>query len=893
MERSVPSERWSAVITEILQTRVLTIRIALAILSKHIRPENIVVVTFTNKAARELKERLADLIDVSVSRRIIVGTFHSVSLRFLQRYGANIGLGRITVADSSDSRNIVSKVLKKLRKADVQNDAGGYNESAEKQMTASAALAHISLLKSKGISCEMLPTLAGKHFPISLPQRTKHELEIVYAEYQAYLLRHNLLDFDDLIIQAIHLLRNHAPTVQRIEQVFVDEFQDTSAQQFELMRLLSQSREQVTIVGDHDQSIYGFRLADIANFKRMKQFYPDCVEFHLKQNYRSSGAIVIAASALIEQDSARPTKNLATENSLGPQPTLRQLQSAKTEADWLAKEVQRLLRSTGPLIQLEDFAVLVRSASLTLPIEQALQRNQIKYRLQNAKKFLERPHIRTLVDYLRVIHDETSMGLLEIVNVPSRGFGQSSLTNLQLESSRLKKSLWQTLKLASRGSIQLSRRKDSKMETRLSALIRLIEKLRDAMQRNSNLSMSTLLSMLIDGLRYESYLKQHYPEDFGDRMDDVREFMETSGILAEVSEEAELPTVDGLIATEPENSTLDRLLQALSLMSDAGNGTEENAQALTVSTIHSAKGLEWPIVFIPGVYHGSIPSARAMDQEQDEERRLLYVAMTRAKALLYMSFPMKNARYESTQLSSFLAHSCMTHLLESRGPPLNLRTIAELATLLKRSIPVPASIQISEDTYEDRSQEQLADEDYDLAFVNGKFLKRKKAEVPEGAESGFSTAGKYLRTMTPEETNHKQDKPAQKIPKVTSKPVTESQRGIKSFFSTIPVLPKQASLPLPSPLPHSIELNQQDLYQEDYRTIILSSSPEHIPAHIQRTASLPLATAPDSDRPFIVQTKTTKNSLSLMSNTNTVNATKPKKRLGMSRPRIIPTKPLP
>lgn len=838
------------------------------------------VVTFTNKAARELKERLASLIDAQVSKRIIVGTFHSVSLRYLQRYGNNIGLARFSVADSSESRNIISKTLKKLRK-DRSVECGQDKSFEDKELTAASALGHISTLKSQGITADMIESMAkGKHFPVSLSQTARRELEVVYSEYQAHLDKHNLLDFDDLIIKAIQLFRQYPSVVQTIEHVFVDEFQDTSAQQFDLMRLISRAKQSVTIVGDHDQSIYGFRAADIANFKRMKQYFPDCVEYHLKQNYRSSGAIVFAASALIEQDTARPLKNLATENNLGPQPTLRQLRNAKNEAEWLAKEVKRLLDSTGSLVELQDFAVLVRSASLTLPIEQALQRSQINYRLQNARKFLERAHIRTLVSYLKVVQDETTLSLLDIVNVPSRNFGQLSMENLQSESSRIRKNLWQTLKLVSRGSILLSKRKDAKMEQRLCALINIIEQCRDTVLNDGDLSMAHLVARLVNGLQYEDYLKKQYPEDYADRLDDVQEFKETSAILAESSDEAELPQIDGLAVADQTETALDRLLAALSLMSDAGSGTEENKQVLTISTIHSAKGLEWPVVFIPGVYHGSIPSARAMDTEQDEERRLLYVAMTRAKALLYMSYPLKNARHESVQLSSFLSHNSMAHFFDSRGPVLDLRTVQELASLIGRPLFGTASIGRSEDIYEDKSQDQLADENYDLTFINGRFLKRPKTSVPEGAEIGFSTAGNYLKTISSEEVN-KMDKSSARP---NTKPAKQSaQKGIKSFFAPVPALKKRTSLPLLEPA-----LFRQDIRgEEDYKTILLSSSPEKEFANIQRIASFSSATASDRVRPIYIQSNSIDKPHMLSSDNQPVEVKKTKKRLGMSRPSIV------
>lgn len=853
------------------------------------------MLTFTNKAARELKERLATLVGADVSKRIIVGTFHSVSLRYLQKYGLNIGLKKFAIADSSESRNLVSKIIKNLRKTGTTGSVQPEEDGGEKQLTAASALSYISTLKSQGITSRVFSTLAnGRVCPISLSLAARSDLEIVFQEYQTHLEQHNLLDFDDLIINGTQLFKQYPSIVQNIEHVFVDEFQDTSAQQFDLMRLMSSSKSCVTIVGDHDQSIYGFRLADIANFKRMKKVFPECIEFHLKQNYRSSGAIVFAASALIEQDSSRPQKNLATENVLGPQPTLRELQNAKNEAAWISKEIKRLLYSSGSLIELQDVAILVRSASLTLPIEQALQRNQLKYRLQNARKFLERPHIRILVNYLKVVQSETTLSLLEIVNIPSRNFGQISIEKLQSESSRMHKNLWQTLKLVTRGSIPLSKKKDANMERRLCSLVRLIDSCRENVQSNAGLSMASLVTRLVNGLNYEKYLKQQYPEDFPERMDDVQEFMETSDVLAENSEEYELPTIDGINVATITETPLDRLMTALSLMSDTGNGSDEPNQVLTISTIHSAKGLEWPIVFIPGVYHGSIPSARAKDTEQDEERRLLYVAMTRAKALLYMSYPLKNARHESVLLSSFLSHSSMSHLLESRGPILNTHIVRDLALLMSRPQPAANAIVASEDSYNDLPVEQTAIDDYDLAFVNGKFLKRRTLEATDrvvGADAAFSTASDYLRLMSHEEPNKLDGQtPLPKALKSVSRAKTTGQKDIKSFFAPINV-PKQLKSSQQATVTRSKGETERE--EEDYRTVILSSSPEREFINVHQSSALASATTIGVHESIYTPKNAVKRPHPLTTTMYNTIVAKPRRTLGISRPRISSSRPFP
>ncbi|CCG81065.1 Putative uncharacterized protein [Taphrina deformans PYCC 5710] len=853
----------------------------ISLMKRCIPPEQIIVVTFTNKAARELKERLALLIGDDLSRKLIVGTFHSVSLRYLQRYGINIGLSKkISVADTSESRNVVSKVLKCIRKQG--SNSPTENSMEEVQLTSAAALSYISIIKSRNITLQQLQDAkSAKRIPFSLGQNAMAELILVFTAYQQHLQKHDLQDFDDLILRAIQLFETCPEVVGNIRHVFVDEYQDTSNQQYDLMRLLAQSNKNLTIVGDHDQSIYGFRAADIENFERMYISYENCVEYHLKQNYRSTGAIVFAASAIIEQDSTRPQKKLETCNVLGTQPTLRVLESAKSEADWIAHEVRRLIDVSKGLLSVGDIAVLVRSASLTLPIEQALQRGRIPYHLCNARKFLERPHIRTLINYLRVVNDETTLALLEVVNVPSRKFGQISIDNLQVESNKTRRSLWHTLRSVSQGSILLTKKKDTRLESNLRPLVRTIEKCRSMIAVDPKILMSQLIAIIIEEVDYEKYTKGQYPEDYSERLEDIQEFMQTSDILGEDQQEEDLPMVNNLQLNDLKQNSLERLLSALSLMADTGNSDKDNSPSLVISTIHSAKGLEWPVVFIPGVYHGSIPSARAMDAEQDEERRLLYVAMTRAKALLYLSYPKKNARFESVQLSSFLSHRQVAPLLDTHGPRMTIHVMRELARVLQRDLPSLEGFQVSEDVYEDRSAAVLADEDYELALVNGKFLKRKAIELPVDFELGFSSASKVLMTMPPEKTSSMDNIPPKGAEKQARHKKTNGQSNIKAFFEPTTVPTRHSS--------GTIKMAQRPVIPDDYRVVVLSSSPEHERVVRQRELVKPVPLCIGATSAKLPSTNSNPKSITHpLYNLNVTNTTVPpkRKRLGMSRPRI-------
>lgn len=742
------------------KTRVLTTRIAYAVARRGIAPESIVVVTFTNKAARELTDRLAAILGEGISKRLIVGTFHAVSLRYLQRYGRDIGLPeKILVADAADSKNVIAKALKQLRKA----SAAAEDDASAKQLTPAAVMSHISGLKSRSVDVDALrKTVHAKNCPLKLGAQAREEVLTLYELYERHLRDHGLLDFDDLILHGIRLLRELPDVVGRVQSVFVDEFQDTSGQQFELMARLCRARGRLTVVGDHDQSIYGFRAADIENFRKMHATFRDCIEVHLKSNYRSSGAIVFAASSLIEQDCARPAKMLEPIRRQGRQPTLRCLETAQTEADWLATEIRRIVGAARGLFDEDDIAILVRSASLTLPIEQALQRHQIRYRMVNARKFLERPHIRPLIAYLRVVQEPSSPTLLQIVNVPPRKFGDASLEALQAEALARRTSAWQVIRDVARGSCKLGKKNDAKLEARLAKLVSAIDYCRAKIEREPDCSMTELLAVLIDRIEWPEYLKTMYPEDWKDRIDDVEQFKATADILG--SEESQSWDTAGtsvpVAADDQAETSLDRLLNALTLMSDAGDGSDNaaNKRCVSITTIHSAKGLEWPCVFVPGCYGGSLPSSRAVEAgEVDEERRLLYVAMTRAQALLYLSHPKRSARGERVDLSCFLDTSNMSHFLTPRGPRCDAAWITETAEILGRLPPAAIGLESVasaldgaayrlnlEDSYVDRQASTMADEDYDVAFENGKFIHRPSSASgfrPTLSRNGSSSAG--------------------------------------------------------------------------------------------------------------------------------------------------------
>lgn len=341
------------------KTHTLTSRTAW-LLAQGLQPWNIIVATFTVKAAREMKERIGKLIGNGMESRLILGTFHSISRRYLARYGHLIGIKKdFGIADSSDSAAIIKRIIKRH----------GYTIDHK------VARSRISSCKARG---------AGYH---EFATKTLHksveaqEFEKVYAGYEEALKRSNMLDYDDLLLKCVVLLRNHPSCVSNVEAVLIDEFQDTNIVQFDLMRLFAAERKRITIVGDPDQSIYGFRAAEIKNYKRLLHMYPDTVTIALEENYRSSGAILLSALNIIKQDTSRLEKSLLPTHSVGTRPVLRKLAGAHKEAEWIVTEIQRCIGLTGTLLDLNDFAILVRSASLSRLIESALGKSGVAYRM--------------------------------------------------------------------------------------------------------------------------------------------------------------------------------------------------------------------------------------------------------------------------------------------------------------------------------------------------------------------------------------------------------------------------------------------------------------------------------------------------------------------------------
>jgi DNA helicase-2/ATP-dependent DNA helicase PcrA len=679
------------------KTHTLTSRTAW-LLAQGLQPWNVIVATFTVKAAREMKERIGKLIGNGMESKLILGTFHSISRRYLARYGHLIDIRKdFGIADSADSLAIIKRIIKRFD-FNIDPKAARSRISGRKARTSVIEEGEVRKSAAKSVEAD--------------------EFEKCYIEYEDALQRSNLLDYDDLLLRCANLLRKHPSCVSNVEAVLIDEFQDTNLVQFDLMRLFAAQKKRITIVGDPDQSIYGFRAAEIKNYKRMIHQYPDTVTIALEENYRSSGAILLTALNVIEQDSSRVAKSLLPTHTVGTRPVLRKLAGAHKEAEWIVTEIQRIKGLTGDLMDLNDFAILLRSASLSRLIETALGKTGIAYRMVGellcfsrsiyshltivgGLRFYDRVEIKTILDYLRVISQpDNNDALARIINTPSRRIGESTIKSLLKEADGAKITLWSLVLGIVQGKLTAKTRLKNPTEKNLSSFVNIILTARAKMSGPVEERMSTveLINFVLKKTEFEEWLVEHHGDIHKARWENVQELITQATDFEDAIsfgyEDETLPGIDGL-EQEEDSDYLSKFLANVALASEVKkDDAEEGLTAqVTISTIHAAKGLEWPVVFIPATYQGSIPHSRAEDT--NEERRLLYVAMTRAKALLYMSYPLTNSQGEETTLSPFLTPPSLAPLLDQKGPAFRSSTMQSIAQILRRNLPSTESISLS------------------------------------------------------------------------------------------------------------------------------------------------------------------------------------------------------
>jgi DNA helicase-2/ATP-dependent DNA helicase PcrA len=574
------------------KTRVITYRIAYLIENRQVRPDQILAVTFTNKAAEQMTHRVYSLLWVGRSGNPAISTFHSFCGRVLRRDIAAIGYGRdFTIYDDADQLSLVKSCLKEL-------------DLDEKVLSPRAVLSRVSYAKNHGLSPEDI-------YQQAYDLKTE-KTAIAFGLYEKKLKQANALDFDDLLLKTVELLENHPLVKQRLNEQFryvmVDEYQDTNRIQYQLIRQLTQLQQNLCVVGDEDQSIYSWRGADIQNILSFEEDYPQAQIIKLEQNYRSTKNILEAAGSVVSNNVARKGKSLWTEKIGGDLVTVYEAPDAEAEALFVAQQILSSLR----LHPNDSLAVLYRTNFQSRLFEEACRRNNIQYSVVGGFSFYERAEIKDLLSYLKLcLNPQDSVSLLRILNTPPRGIGKTTVDTLEQEARQRALSLWDTIEYA-------LEQKTFSPRT-LQALSEFRDRMQEFIEKAKEKPISKLIQEIIDKSGYMRWLEGEGTEDGMSRIENLQEL------------------VNAARDSEDRGEKLRDFLDHAALISDTDD-YDERAKT-TLMTLHSAKGLEFPLVFIVGLEEGLFPHSRSLvSQEQiEEERRLCYVGMTRAQRKLYLT----------------------------------------------------------------------------------------------------------------------------------------------------------------------------------------------------------------------------------------------------------------
>lgn len=580
------------------KTRVLTHRIAYLIVEKRVNPYNILAITFTNKAAREMRERIGKMMG-GAAEEIWISTFHSMCVRILRRDIDRMGYNRnFTILDTGDQQSVVKGILK-----DKNLDPKKYDPRA--------LLGAISSAKNELIDPEEYAKTAGGYF--------EQTVSDVYTEYQKRLRKNQALDFDDLIMMTIQLFQRIPEVLEyyqrKFQYIHVDEYQDTNRAQYMLVKFLANRFKNLCVVGDSDQSIYRWRGADIANILSFEKDYPDAKVILLEQNYRSTKRILLAANKVIENNVTRKAKNLWTENPEGNKIVYYRADSEQGEAQFVAGKIKEL---TGEgKYKLSDVAILYRTNAQSRVMEEVLLKSNIEYSIVGGTKFYDRKEIKDMLAYLRLISNpDDDISLQRIINVPKRGIGSSSVDKMADFAAMHDISIFQAL-----DSVELLglSPKITKGAREFRDLIR------NYTQMQEFLSVTELVEDILDKSGYREMLKAEKSIEAQSRLENLDELLSVTKNFEEVNEDKSLVAFLTDLALVADIDSLD----------DDGEKTD----AITLMTLHSAKGLEFPVVFLIGLEEGVFPHSRSLmeEAEMEEERRLAYVGITRAEQTLFLT----------------------------------------------------------------------------------------------------------------------------------------------------------------------------------------------------------------------------------------------------------------
>ena len=586
------------------KTRVLTNRIAYLIAEKNVLESNILAITFTNKAAKEMKERIYSLVG-ETSKYIWINTFHSMCVRILRQHIDLLGYNKnFTILDTSEQKSIIKNIVKELN-------------LSEDSYQPNNILKIISNSKNSMISVNEMKAQARFGFMKNVAE--------IYEYYQKYLKKNSVLDFDDLMLKTIVLFEKHPEVLaiyqNKFEYIHVDEYQDTNVIQYKLIKMLSEVHKNICVVGDDDQSIYSWRGACSDNIINFEKDYEDVEVIFLDQNYRSNSTILDAANAVIKNNTDRKDKALWSENKGGDKITVYAATNDKDETDDIAKKILDL-KAQG--VDYKDIAILYRANYLSRSMENSCMAFGIPYKLIGSLKFLQRQEIRDLLAYMNVIvnkNDEFS--LRRIINVPKRGIGASSMAKIDNYAEQYGLSLFEALKNIDMIGVS------KKITTNIHLLTQLIEKY----SQTEQYSIEDLIVGIYKDSGYESMLKESADAYAESRIENISELVSSAKQFSSM------------------NDNLIDFISEMSLTSDADDENEDDSVVL--STVHAAKGLEYRVVFIMGLEENLFPSIRDAESSEDErnkmeeERRLAYVAITRAKEKLFMSYANRRMQFGS------------------------------------------------------------------------------------------------------------------------------------------------------------------------------------------------------------------------------------------------------
>ncbi len=688
------------------KTKVLTTRIAYLVEDKNVNPGNILAITFTNKAANEMRERVENMVGES-SHDMWISTFHSCCVKILRKDINKIGYNRsFVIYDASDQITLVKECIKEL-------------DLNDKKFEPKSIISTISSAKDKLMDPKEFARQAGTDFWL----KTVAE---VYAIYQERLIRSSALDFDDLIFKTVELLKTNEDVLNfyrgKFRYIMVDEYQDTSRAQYELVKMLAMGHQNICVVGDDDQSIYGWRGADIRNILEFEKDYDNVFVVKLEQNYRSTQIILDTANYLIANNTERKKKKLWSDKKDGKPVKVKLLKNEVEEANYVVNEIYENSMETGR--NFSEYAVLYRANAQARAVEDALNRFQIPYNIYGGTKFYERKEIKDLIAYLRVIvNPQDDISVKRIINVPRRGIGLKTIEKLEDRASMMKESLYSVLlDVDNNSDISTKSKKGINEFVDLIGIFRSIsDGYPPSIMVDKILEMTGYLAELEAQKLKNEKLQNGKSEEAQDRIDNLQEF---KSIAIEYEKRD-----DG----SEEVKNLSDFLANISLSSDMDDENSKEMEKVSLMTMHSSKGLEFPVVFIVGMEEKVFPIARAIsslnDSDIEEERRLCYVGITRAMRELYLTHTASRTLYGKTNVnlkSRFLKElpDDSIEILDSTIKPVeyagkDYSLLQNYAQKYKNSMSMSKAKEIGARIFDNKNEIQI-DQDVDIKRGEGK-----------------------------------------------------------------------------------------------------------------------------------------------------------------------------